>query len=193
MLVILVGLLAAFVALLAVPVHLQLEADPQTRPHYRWRASWLFGLVQGDVGGGDERKPTRKKNKKKDKKPSNRRQNARRGMAFVREAGGVARLRVLLADLLAGLHPHVERMRIELGLGDPADTGRAWALLGPVSVLLAQRFDGRVRLEPNFVEPKLVLEGRAQLRVVPLQLIGIVLGYVFAPSTWRGVYAAARA
>jgi hypothetical protein len=115
--------------------------------------------------------------------------------------GGAGRLaRALAADapfrrrlfgLLRALFRAIEikglRLRGRLGLDDPADTGRLWGYLGGLyfSVGGASRID--MQIEPDFTGAVLALQGAGEIRFVPLQLIGIVLGFVFSPATVRAV------
>jgi hypothetical protein len=98
-----------------------------------------------------------------------------------------------MEDLLTSFHPRVQRMHIELGLEDPAETGQAWALLGPLSGWLMYRFGGSVRLEPNFTAPTFAVEGKMHFTLIPLQTLGIALGFASSPSILRNLYGAHRA
>jgi hypothetical protein len=182
-------LLLAVVVLLSVPIRLALVAEAQARPCVQLRASWLFGLVCGPLTASSA-KPRKKRDKATKKTSST--PAAKRGLAFVRAAGGVPRLRNLVDDLVACLHPNVQWLRIELGLGDPADTSEAWVVLWPMSALLSYRYGGLVMLVPNFSQAALTVEGRADFTLVPLQALAILLGYVASPRTLLALIEARR-
>ena len=190
---VLAGGLLLLLALLAVPVRLVLVADTTAAPRLSVHASWLFGLVHGELNNSDRKEPERTPDRPKKKRSGTGTSGMRRAWAFAQAAGGLDRLRRLLGDLINSLHPRVDSLHIELGLGDPADTGRAWALLGPLSVLVAQRYGGRVALQPDFMRQTLGIEGRAKLTLIPLQALGVLLSYALSPSTRRGLHAAYRA
>lgn len=61
-------------------------------------------------------------------------------------------------------------LRIRIGLGDPADTGRLWDFLGLVSALLAGVRSLSVLLQPEFADEILAVSGGGRLRVIPLQV-----------------------
>ena len=188
MITILACVTAVIVALFVVPVRVAVIADPQEAPRFALRVAWLFGLVRFPVTVREEPRP------EKESKPSKGSSlRAQQAVAFVRTSGAVARTRKFLGDLIRSLHPKVEKLRIELGLGDPADTGQAWAVLGPLSGWLAYRYDGRVSLDPNFAEMTMEVEGRAHLTIVPLQTVGLVVGVLASPSILRGFYEAHQA
>lgn len=95
-----------------------------------------------------------------------------------------------LRRLLASSHPRVLGLSIEVGLGDPADTGQAWAVLGPLAAWLSFRFGGETTLRPNFLERRFSVEGTARFTLVPLQTLLILLCYLASPRTVRGFMAA---
>lgn len=78
-------------------------------------------------------------------------------------------------------------VRIRLGLGDPADTGQLWGLLGPVAALLSNLQGARLELEPEFMDAVFELEGSGTIRFVPLQLLVLVAALMLSPSIWQGV------
>ena len=73
-----------------------------------------------------------------------------------------------------------------LGLGDPADTGQLWALMGPVSALSSNLRDAAVHIEPDFNEATLEVDGSGEIRIVPLEFLYLGCGLLVSPSFWRG-------
>jgi len=180
--------LAVVLALLIVPVRVAFIADPRGTPRFRLHVTWLFGLVGVPVRAPDGTSAQDEEGSKPASGDSLLR--ARRAMAFLRTSGVVARTKKFLGDLVGSLHPEIETMRIELGLEDPADTGQAWAVLGPLSGWLAYRYDGRVRLDPNFETTTVEVEGRAQLTIIPLQTVALAVAVLASPTILRGLYSA---
>lgn len=76
-----------------------------------------------------------------------------------------------LQTALGSLHWSDLRLHLRLGLDDPADTGRLWALLGPVGAALSSLRTAEIAIEPDFVEPTLDFDAQGCLVLVPLQVI----------------------
>ena len=79
------------------------------------------------------------------------------------------------------------RLRARVGLGDPADTGQLWAIVGPISGMLA--VSDEVVIEPDFVDAVFEFDGSGRLSLVPLHVIATLIGLLFSPAVWRGVRA----
>jgi hypothetical protein len=138
-------------------------------------------------GGGKPRRvtPTHSKPGKPDK-PS----NARRALAMARSDGFSRRVLCLLRDLLGRVQVRRLDLDLRLGFDDPADTGRLWGIIGPVSAVLALPHAARVSVTPVFTEPLLYLDAHAEARIVPAALLLALLGFVFSPITFRAARAA---
>jgi len=190
MLAVIGWLLLAALLLLFVPLRLTLEADPRCQPRFRVQYRWLFGLVRGQLLSQDAAAPRRAKKRKRRAASSG--GSFQQWLAFLDGFGGISRVQQLVRDLVTSLDPEVLHMRIDVGLDDPADTGRAWALLGPTSAWLRYRYAGRVVLEPSFAEPALAVEGRARLTFIPLRTLAVLLGYAASAGTVCGLYRAAQ-
>lgn len=170
------GLLAAGLLLLALPVELRFEVHGVEPPrgHIALRAlfglwRWRFAVPTPRHGGsgaatrtGDDtaQRPARRRTGGLD-----------RVQALWSDVGlrrrAWSRLRAALDTVQCSeLHLHVR-----LGLGDPADTGRLWALLGPLGALLASLRGADIAIEPDFVEPVLDLDAGGRLVLVPLRVM----------------------
>lgn len=189
MLVWLLSIALAVLALLAVPLRVLLVAQATAQPRYRAHICWMFGLVRGPLSTGRSQKtvPERRSSRRTDKQAW----SFKQAMIFVRAAGGAARARQALGDLIASLRPQIELMQIELGLDDPADTGRAFALLAPLALWLALRY-GHIELTPSFTQPSFKVDGRAHFTIVPLHTLGILLAYALSFRTLHAFYIAQR-
>lgn len=121
-------------------------------------------------------------------------------------AGSFRKLRALVAspDFLASLarlgrrvlrelRPRHLQLRLKLGLGDPADTGRAWGALTPLWLALTRVEADELRLEPDFLRRSFDLEARGVVRVVPGVLVALVVGYLLTPPPWRALCRYVRA
>jgi hypothetical protein len=106
------------------------------------------------------------------------------------QSGFRRRVRRLVGDLVRVIHVGRIRLRMRLGLGDPADTGRLWAVVGPLSALSQALSNADVRIEPEFVEPVLEFRARGRLRVIPLQVLAVAVPFALSPASiraWRAL------
>lgn len=183
--------LALVIVLLAMPVTLTYQLAWKDTLSASVRLNWAFGLVNADVSPGKVgpsadkpgiagRKPDRRDNSKR------RKANV---MAAIRRAAFRRRVLRFVSDLWRAIHKTDVRLRVRLGLGDPADTGQMWAVLGPVSGMLARLREIRVAIEPDFDDATLEVDSSGTVRVFPLQVVIIVLGLLVSPPVWRGVMA----
>lgn len=144
---------------------------------------WMFGLIHFPIQlNGDKAKEKRARRKRK-KARSRSTDRGRRYFLF--RSGFWDWLRRLLRKLMGWIRIYRLFLRVRLGLGDPADTGRLWAVAGPVAALLASLPVAEVRLEPNFQEAEFVLQGEGEVRIYPLGLVATLVMTALSPSTWR--------
>ena len=113
-------------------------------------------------------------------------------MAAIRQAPFRRRMLRFVSDLWRTIHKKNVRLLVRLGLGDPADTGRLWAVLGPLSGMLARLRDIRVTIEPDFLDATLEVDSSGTIRMIPLQIAIIVFGLLFSPPIWRGIMSMRR-
>ncbi|HET8936463.1 MAG TPA: hypothetical protein VFN67_23625 [Polyangiales bacterium] len=189
MLVWLLSIMLIVVALLAIPLRLSLVAQATAEQRYQVQIHWLFGLVHAPLTASHSETPSSER--RSSGRTPKQRWSFQQTMTFVRAAGGAARARQALADLISSLRPQIEFLRISLGLEEPADTGRAFAILAPLAVCLAMRY-GHIELAPSFPEATLTVDGRAHFTILPLQTLGILLRYAMSFRTLHAFYLAQR-
>lgn len=187
------GLLALMLALLAVPVELAFDGafdvDVPATARGELVLGWMFGIVRVRLRPPRPRataRPARSKAKTEPQRRARRGAARRRAVELLRQAAIRRRLWQLAADLLRALHPRDLRLRMRIGLGDPADTGALWAIVGPLGVAV-QRW-GDVSIEPDFADAALAVEARGQLRGVPLQVVALLAGFLLSQpvrGAWR--------
>ncbi len=188
----LLAMVVFLVALLAVPLewtfNVRQEAGVRaTDSHIRW----LFGLVRFRTTGSPEGEAkTKPKKSKKEKKPKAKRRHSL--FAAVSVEGFVGRVLGLIRRLLSAIHIHHLNLNARLGLGDAADTGRLWGFIGPFSVLLNQPKATRIYIEPEFYDQVFEAQTDGRIQVVPLRLVGLILGFLLSLNTLRA-YRAMRA
>jgi hypothetical protein len=86
-------------------------------------------------------------------------------------------------------------VRARIGTGDPADTGRLWAILGPVSAVLSGTRGADVEIHPEFLGAVLELRASGRMTVVPLRILALAAAFALSPPSiqaWRSL-AAGRA
>ena len=183
-------LLALVVALLAVPltVAFQLHRIEETRGVVRFR--WLFGLVRfqlriprpGRAGPRDAAAW-----RKKERTPRRRKQKTCAGglLSLARRAAFRRRIYRFVRDILRATHARDLVLHLRIGLGDPADTGRLWAVIGPLAGMARSLRAATVRVEPEFMDPVFEVESHGRFRLVPIQFIAIAAAFMLSPIMLR--------
>ena len=182
---ILVGALVSLLVLLAIPVELTFAVRRHAgRGEGGGTLRWLFGLLRLrlESPGGWGRAKLKPRERRGHRHPIGR---TRWVTAALRVEGFRWRLMRLVRDLLR--HVRVSHLSLEarLGLGDPADTGRLWAVVGPLAALLARPPVTYIAVEPEFFDETFEFEGEGRIRIVPLQLLFVALRFVLSPSSLR--------
>lgn len=181
--------LSLVVILLAMPLSLTYRFSWKETPSASFRLNWAFGLVRADVS------PDLAKHEP-DKPEAARKKAARRGksrgkktnfMAAIRQPSFRRRMLRFVSDVWRAIHKKNVRLLVRLGLGDPADTGQLWAVLGPISGLLARVRDIRIAVEPDFLDSTLEVDSSGTIRMIPLRMAILMIGLLFSPSVWRGI------
>ena len=111
------------VLVLAVPIDLSfsLEKDERFRP--RVRIGWLFGLVGKEVGGGEKGKEP-KQEEKPGKQGQRRKKSPRPFLAGIRTRGFPRHSLRFAKRMLRAIRVRELNLGLQVGLGDPAETGR---------------------------------------------------------------------
>jgi len=143
---------------------------------------WLFGMVRFRIGipaakaePQRKRKPTKKTRKRK---PGS---NARGVFALLKQSAFRRRAIRFIKDVLRATHARDLYLCLRIGLGDPADTGRLWAFLGPIAGIATNLRSAEVRIEPEFMDPVLEVESHGEFRLIPLQFIALATAFVVSP------------
>lgn len=186
--------LLVFIALLAVPVTLLFRLSFQQTFESDIKLFWLFGLVrvrltpdQSQSCPVEDEKVARKVGKSKRaprKKKSDKQTNV---FAAIRQKGFRRRIFRFIRDVWRAVHKTDIRLRVRIGLGDPADTGQLWALVGPITGILSNVKEASIDIVPEFIDATLELDSSGSIRIFPLQLIFLVVGLLLSPPIWRGL------
>ena len=186
------GLLGLVLLLLAVPVDMEFRLEGIEPFTGEVGVRWLFGLVRFRIPApGAEKPPKRKTEAKARRKPAQARAKpesrgrGRKVLAVLRQEAFRQRVYRLARDLVRAAHLHQLRLWMRLGLGDPADTGRLWAVVGPLGAMAQGLRHADVRIEPDFVEPALEFRAQGRLVLVPLQFLALAVAFLLSPASIR--------
>lgn len=172
------------ILLLAIPLDLSFAFSVRDDVEGRMTIGWLFGLVRFPVSLTQEKKEAAEK--KQSKAPRKKRKPEPPRVTYLIRSGEFWRWsNRLLKRLLGHIKVYSLFLRVRLGLGDPADTGRLWAVAGPISALLASIPVARINIEPNFMQAELQVESEGQIRIYPIRLIAVAVSTALSPTTWR--------
>lgn len=177
--------LLTVVALLAIPLVLEFRIEWPDGTNNEMVLVWALGLVRARIRTkGSEPtsigKPTSTDSRKRGRGKS---MNV---MAAVRHQPFRKRLYRFFSDLWRSVSKENIRIRTRIGLSDPADTGKLWAIVGPISGMVAGVRGVSFIIAPDFADETFVVDSRGRLQLVPLRIIIVVTGLLFSPVIWRG-------
>lgn len=181
--------LLLLICLLAIPVTLTFQTSwPQAVQGYI-KLQWAFGLVNVRLPSFQSKVPVTageaKPQKTKHLEPSSRKN--KNIFALIRQTSFRRRVIRFVTDLWHAFHKRDVMLRIRIGLGDPADTGQLWALVGPVAGILANSKDVSFEIEPEFFDSTFELNSSGNIRFIPLQIIYLTIAMLLSPSVWQGI------
>lgn len=178
---------AALVALLAIPLTLTFQVSWQEAFRNDAELTWAFGLVRKRILAPELKNVT-----SKSEKPDRRTRRSWRLsytkpniLSALRQKDFRRRITRFVHDVWHAVHKQDVKMRLRIGLGDPADTGQLWAFLGPISGMLGSVQDVSVKIEPEFIDETLELVGNGSIRIIPLQMIYLAAAFMLSPPVWR--------
>lgn len=174
-------------ALLAVPITLRFRVDAGRDGQTEAQLVWAFGLVRiriRDTGArarksAEARKPVGKHRRRPRRKLH--------PIHALRHRGFRRRMLKFVADVWRAFRKQDLSVRLRVGLGDPADTGQLWGLVGPIAGLLATIRDAAITVEPDFGDASIEFHTHGSIRLVPLELVYLVLALLLSPSVWQGI------
>ena len=180
------GILLALVALLAVPVDVAIRLEGIEPFEGRLGVRWLFGLVRVRLRVPRTRKPRARATSEPRRRAAwKARVGPGRLLAVARQPAFRDRARRLVAGLVRAVRPRGLWLRVRLGLGDPADTGMLWAIVGPLEAVARGWRGADVRIDPEFLDAVLELRARGRVRLIPLQVLALGLRFALSPSSIR--------
>lgn len=177
------------IALLAIPVTLTFQLSWPKALQQDALLKWAFGLVKVRIpasepnalsSGGDESKRKTHRSGHSSGKSTN-------VFAAVRLKPFRRRIVRFISDLWRAVRKNDVSLCVRVGLGDPADTGQLWAIVGPIAGLLATVQGAAIAIEPEFSDSTFELYSAGSIRLIPLQLIWMTIALLLSPSIWQGV------
>jgi hypothetical protein len=189
-LIVIAVLLGLAVLLLAVPIDVVFRFANVEALAGQVTVRWLFGLARFRIKIPDVSKPRQSTAKPKGKTEETREELGARGrranvLAALKQSAFRRRLFRFAKSLVRAVHAHELYLRMRLGLGDPADTGRLWAMVGPLSALAQNLHHAEVCIEPEFVDPVFEFESHGRVLLIPIQFILIAVAFVLSPPSIR--------
>lgn len=185
MLLVIAGLLGLVFIVLAVPVGVEFRLEGIEPFTGYLRVRWLFGLVRFRVPVPRAGKPKAEAEPKaaRPRAPRKARGRRRNVVAALRQPAFRGRVYRLIGDVVGAVHLHRLRLLARVGLGDPADTGCLWAVVGPLNAMALPNTE--LRIEPEFVDPVLEFETDGRLLLVPLRVLVLAVAFALSPPTIR--------
>ena len=184
------GLVALLLLLLAVPIRLKFHLEGSGAFKGQVAVHWLFGVVRVCIplpGAVKSRPESRTKPQAAKPRTKRRKPGARsRSLALLRHAPFRQRASRFINDLIRAVHPRHFRLSMRLGLGDPADTGCLWALVGPLNAAAQNLRNAHVQIEPEFMDTVFEFQADGQMRFVPLHLLFLAIAFALSPQAIRG-------
>lgn len=181
-------LVITLVVVLSVPVSLKFKFEQQHANNNHVELSWFFGMFSHRFLFQHEVAPSPKKTPNK----STHQAQATKGTGktifkLLLQQRFRHRFFQFISEIWRSTSKQNIQFHIRAGLGDPADTGRLWALIGPTSAAMAQIHPHAVVIEPDFIHTVLEINGSGTIRFIPLRLIFIALKLIFSPLMWQGL------
>ncbi len=188
-LLIIAGLLTLLLLLLAIPIHLAFQLRRIDRLQGQITLRWLFGLMRFRIPipepKGSRKKPAEERQKTNLRRKSKRRGSGLNFIAVMKQTAFRRRVYRFVTDVLRAADLHDLQLLARLGLEDPADTGRLWALIGPLSAAAQNVRCARLRIEPEFMEPVFEFQAAGRVRLIPLEFLGLLVAFALSPPSIR--------
>lgn len=182
------------VAILAIPISVEFSILQREEFHGQASLCWLFGLVRFRMRVPQAAKPTPVKKKPAKKYKSGEKSGGFRAVsAMLGQKRFRRRAWRFVRDCVHAIYTRDLNLYARVGLGDPADTGRLWAAVGPIAGMLESMRAATVCIEPDFLDATLEVDGHGEIHLIPLQLLFLATAFALSPSTMKALIAMRRA
>lgn len=186
---------AIVIWLLSVPIEINLSVDTKATHKLQLRSRWLYGLLnfksskfeQENKINEEINKTKKLPNLKNQKKKDNNRGAGGFILAMIKSEGFLKRVIRFITDCFKSIRFRDTQMNALIGLGDPADTGNAVALLAPIFVWIRLSPIPRATLEVDYYQPIFRFTASTTIRIIPLDFVRLFFFLLFSPTLWRSV------
>ncbi len=184
-----VAFLLFLIVLLAIPLTLTFQVSWKHFFQNEIELQWAFGLVQFRVPPFKPKAPSSEDEEMEQKVGRWKRSTSgkRNFFAAIRQKAFRRRIFRFIGNLWHAVHKKNLSLRVRIGLGDPADTGRLWGILGPTVGLVANVREASIAIEPEFLDATFELDGSGSVRIIPLQMAYLTMLLLLSPSIWHGI------
>lgn len=173
-----------FLFLLIIPVEIRFSYKNIDNPEKRAGLSLLFGLISFRIYPRKFAKPGMEK--VKHKPPAEKHKG---GLSKIKKVIGNRKFLSItystLRRLLSSLKPSLSRFNLRFGIGDPADTGMLWGLMGPAAGTIYGLTDIEFNIVPDFLDSSFDLDTEGRITIIPIEILFISLGFLFSPTVLK--------
>ena len=181
-------ILLLVIALLAVPLRLDFSLSRHEAVEGDVSLQWLFGLARVKLSTAESQRGNEAQRRVA---PSHKRGASSLNISrALRQKPFRSRLIRFVRDIWHAIRREDFWLNLQLGVEDPADTGQLWAILGPLSGMFFASKDADITIVPDFIDSGFQFEGSGTVRLIPLQLLYLVMGLLLSPAIWRGLNSA---
>lgn len=180
------------ILLLVVPLQIifSLEGSPSFKRHIS--VCLLFGLIRLPVPSRSAKKLIRRKARRKEPGIRRGKRRVRHIIRLLKSKGFFRRLLRFISDIYKAARIQISGLHCIFGLDDPADTGRLWAVIGPVSSIIDNLYMPGLHIEPDFINEIFYIEGKGEISMVPIRILYIVAMFLLSPAVIRAGWAMIR-
>jgi len=189
--------LALIIVVLSIPLSLNFFFITNQGSQGYVRYNWFFGLITFQKPlPAPSQSPTKVSTQLKSSKPSKRklletttnhksRNSKNVSLALLKQSIFRRHILKFVKRIYRASHAKDLYLKLRIGLGDPADTGELWAIMGPISGILTNMKNIKIELQPEFIDAVMEIESHGQFRFIPLHLIVLVMLFTMSPTTIR--------
>jgi hypothetical protein len=182
-LIVIGSLVALAILLLCIPVKLEFTADFGPVWLFRVNVVWLFGLVHLSPKRRGKQDQAIKKERAS---PGERLQQLRTILRIVKIKGLTRQFLKLLTSCLKAIRFRQAGVDLNVGLGDPGDTGMLFSIIGPATPFLSQYAPFPVNIRPLLADdPGITGWSWASLYLQPIRIAGPMLQFLFSRPCFR--------
>ena len=185
----LVMFLLLLITLLAIPIALTFQISwPQTSYDYI-KLRWAFGLICLHFPLIHSKNPSPEDVELTQKIDGFRRSshNKKKILTVIQQTTFRRRIVRFLSDFWHAVYKRDLSLHMRIGLGDPAETGQLWAVIGPVSGVLSNIKEISFEIEPEFFETTFEIDSSGNIRFIPIRIIYLAMIMLLSPPIWRGL------